>query len=106
MSQREWECKRKPANDESREHADHNGERWVQHEEEIVMLCASEDDIHDAAELLGRTIEAVRLRLHIVRTRGITNVTVVTTSTTTTTTTVEFAVPLCGECNLYHRGEC
>lgn len=102
---REWYVThRQPANEESRNHATHYGEEWLASEEELVSLCCNEQDLIDAAEILGRTIEAVRIRLHYIRSRG-------TVRTTTRTRTITFTETVtsnetCTRCGLNHPGEC
>lgn len=98
---------RRRRNEESRNHAEHHGEEWLASEDELVLLCVSEQDKIEAAEILGRTVEAVRNRLHALRYgRSSRTYTRTRTVTITHTETVTVSSPLCPVCGLNHPGEC
>ena len=93
---------RRRRNDESRNHARHYGEEWLLGEDELVLLCVSEQDKIEAAEILGRTVEAVRNRLHVLRHGGYSR----TTTRTVTVTQTTITTIVCTRCGLNHPGEC
>jgi hypothetical protein len=59
-------------NAESKRHAERDGEGWTEHELEVLMLCSTDADFVDMAELVGRTIEACRQKFYITRRDGVT----------------------------------
>jgi hypothetical protein len=64
-------------NAESKKAAEHDGQPWSAEEMDILMLCVRDEDFVDAAEMLGRTIEACRQRFYVTR-RGEATTTITT----------------------------